>query len=159
MQECGMTTSASGNLGPSLNEYQLRALLVSCQHIDKLLGEIEGVLKSSQSGSVFPKYFDDLSPVQHNRIDDYIRRTRADIFRAAAGQGIVPEKEKIPASHSIHATMTFIEIAIEELRPDKMRGYGLMSKAGAAYLNGLVQQLQASAEQFHRYLLHREASK
>jgi len=150
---------ASEHPDPSLNEYQLRALLASCQHIDKLLGEIEGVLSSSQSGSAFPKYFDDLSPLQHDTIDDYIRRTRADLLRIAAEQDIVAERAKIPASHSIHATITFIEIAIEELSPDKMRGYGPMSKAGAAYLNELVQQLHASAQQLHRYVLQRGTPK
>lgn len=154
-----MTTWASEHSDPSLNEYQLRALLVSCRHIDKLLGEIEGVLSSSRSGLAFPKYFDDLSPLQHNIVDDYIRRTRTDILRIAAEQGIVPETEKISASHSIHATMTFIEIAIEELSPDKMRGYGPMSKAGAADLNGLVQRLHASAQQLHQYVLQRGVSK
>lgn len=152
-----MTTRASGHPDPSLNEYQLRALFVTCRQIDKLLGEIEGVLSSSQSGSAFPKYFDDLSPLQRNLVDDYIRRTRADLLRIAAEHGFVPENEKIPASHSIHTTMTFIEIAIEELRPDKMRGYGMMSKAGAADLNELVQQLQVSAQQLHRYVPQRSA--
>jgi hypothetical protein len=55
--------------------------------------------------------------------------------------------------------MTFIEIAIEELSPDKMRGYGTMSEAATAYLNGLVEQLHVSAQQLHRYLLQRGASK
>ena len=82
-----MTMKEGGNPDPSLNEYQLRALLVSCQHIDKLLGEIEGLLNSSRSGLAFPKYFDDLSSAQHNLIDDYIRRTRADLLQAAAEQG------------------------------------------------------------------------
>jgi hypothetical protein len=157
MRESGMTTKEDGNPDPSLNEYQLRALLVSCQHIDKLLGEIEGLLNSSKSGLAFPKYFDDLSSAQHDLIDDYIRRTRADLLQVAAEQGIVPESGKIPASHSIHATMIFIEIAIEELRPDKMRGYGPMSKDGAAYLNQLVQRFHASAQQLHRCVLQREA--
>ena len=143
-----MTTGASERPDPALNEYQLRALLVSCQHIDKMLGEIEGVLSCSQSGSAFPKYFYDLSPLQHNAINDYIRRTRADFLRIAAEQDIVSENAKIPASHSIHATMTFIEIAIEELYPDKMRGYGPMSNTGAAYLNELAQQLHASAQAY-----------
>ncbi len=120
---------------------------------------MEGVLSSSQSGSAFPKYFDDLSPLQHNAVEDYIRRTRTDLLRIAAEQDITSEKAKIPASHSIHATMTFIEIAIEELSPDKMRGYGPMSTAGAAYLKELVRQLHASAQQLHRYVLQRGTSK
>ena len=154
-----MTKTASGQFEPSLNEYQLRALLVSCQHIDKLLGEIEGVLNSSQSASAFPKYIDDLSPLQHDTIADYLRRTRADLLRIAAEQDFVSKEAKIPASYSVHATMTFIEIAIEELSPDKMRGYGPMSKAGAAYLNERMQQLHASAQQLHRYVLQGGAAK
>lgn len=36
------------------------------------------------------------------------------------------------ASHVIHTALTFIEIAIEELSPDRMEGYGPVSETGAA---------------------------
>jgi len=141
---------------PSLNEYQLRALVASCHHIDKLLADVDDILSTSESGSVFPKYVDDLSPAQHKTVQDYIRQLRAQLLRVVAGQGVEPETPKIAASHAIHVALTFVEIAVEELRPGKMRGYGQVSEAGIADLNGLVQELRSSAQQLHRYVLEKK---
>ncbi|MGA2991830.1 MAG: hypothetical protein ABSD88_15250 [Candidatus Korobacteraceae bacterium] len=136
-----------------LNEYQQRALLAACQHIDKLLVDIEAVLSSTESRSVFPKYVDDLLPVQRQGIAGHIERLRAQLIGIVTGQGINPEQPKIAASHAIHTALTFVEIAVEELRPEKMRGYGQVSKAGIAELNGLVQEIFHSTRQLHRYVL------
>lgn len=142
-----------GRGAPSLSEAQLRRLFISCQHMDKLLADIEDILSASESTSVFPKYVDDLSPVQHERIQDFIRQLRTQLLRVIARQGIKSEKARIATSHAIHAAMTFVEIAIEELRPEKMRGYGQVSEAGATDLNEVVQELHSSAQQLHQYLL------
>jgi hypothetical protein len=146
-----------GRSARSLSEAQLRRLLISCQHMDKLLADIEDILNAPESTSAFPKYVDDLSPVQHKKIQDFIGQLRAQLLRAVARQGIAPERPRIAASHAIHAALTFIEIAIEELRPEKMRGYGQISPAGIADLNVVVQELHSCAQQFHRYLPREKA--
>ena len=158
MRRCEVTREVSHTTNvPSLNEYQLRALLASCHHMDKLLTDIEDILGAPESKSVFPKYIDDLSPIQHRTIQDYIRQLRAQLLRVVAAQGIEPEKPKIAASHAVHATVTFVEIAIAELRPEKMRGYGQVSETARSDLNGLVQELHSSAQQLHRYVLEKQA--
>lgn len=44
----------TGGCGQTLNESQQRHLRVGCRHADKLLSEIESILNSSVSKSVFP---------------------------------------------------------------------------------------------------------
>jgi len=141
----------------SLNEYQQRALKISCAHVDGMLGDMEGVLDAAQSKSVFPKYVNDITPVQRKTIEDYVARVRAQLLRILAGQSITPDKPHITASHSVHTALTFAEIAVEELGPEKMRGYGEVSPEGAADLQGLMQELQAVLGQLHSYLLQRGA--
>ncbi len=142
----------SGQSIRSLSEAQLRRLLISCQHMDKLLADVENILHAPESTSAFPKYVDDLSPVQHRKIQDLIGQLRAQLLRAIARQGMAPEKPRIAASHAIRVALTFVEIAIEELRPEKMRGYGQISPAGTADLNAVVQELHGCAQQLHQYL-------
>jgi len=60
-----------------LNEHQIRRLLVSCEHIDRLLSDVEQILTASASKSPFPRWSDDTSPVQRKVTQDYIARLRA----------------------------------------------------------------------------------
>ncbi len=71
-----------GGPAETLNEHQRRRLLVTCQHIDGMLSELEAVLNQSASKSAFPKYVSDIPTAQRHTIDDYIARVRAQLKRA-----------------------------------------------------------------------------
>ena len=45
----------------SLNPYQANRLRITCQYIDKLLGEIEGILNATVSKAAFPRYVTDIA--------------------------------------------------------------------------------------------------
>ena len=72
----------------SSNEFLAKHLRVTCQHIDRLLGEIEGVLNESSSRTAFPEYVMDITPVQQKTIEDYITRIRARLVQVMEGQGM-----------------------------------------------------------------------
>ena len=137
----------------TLNPSQRQHLLITCKHIDKLLGDIEETLNAAASKSVFPNYVGDITPLQRKTIEDYIARLRGQLLQVSAGQALAPEKPRISASHSIHVGLTFVEIAIAELAPRYMRGYGPVSEQGATDLYGVVAELQSAAKELHRYIL------
>ena len=58
----------------TLNPSQRQRLLVTCKHIDKLLGDIEETMNAAASKSVFPNYVGDITPLQRKTIEDYIAR-------------------------------------------------------------------------------------
>ena len=107
-----------------LNETQQRRLIITCQYIDKMLSEIEQVLHSATSLSPFPRYVVDITPAQARVIEDHIRRLRSQLLRALDWQHMKPEPPEIPVTRSITVDLTFIDIAIEELKPGYMRGCG-----------------------------------
>lgn len=47
----------------ALNESQRHRLIVTCQYIDRLLGDLERAFVESQSNSPFGRYANDLAPV------------------------------------------------------------------------------------------------
>lgn len=141
----------------SLNDSQQRSLRISCEHMDKLLKDVEDTLNPARSNSVFQRYIQDVTPIQRKTIEDYLARIRAQLLRVLAGQAIEVEKPRITASHSIHTVLTFVEIAIEELSPGRMQGYGDVSEMGSADLNGVMQELQSIVQQLHSYVLQRSA--
>ena len=127
----------------TLNASQRQRLLITCKHIDKLLGDIEATLNAAASKSVFPSYVADITPIQRKTVEDYIARIRGQLLQVLAGESLAPEQPHISAAHSIHVNLTFIDIAIAELAPHYMRGYGPVSEEGAADLNGIVAELES----------------
>ncbi|MDI6876026.1 MAG: dynamin family protein [Methanomicrobiales archaeon] len=136
----------------SLNEHQARYLRVSCEHIDRLLGEIEAILNTSTSRAAFPRYAPDLDPARRRTIEDFVARLRAQVVRILDGQGIPRDQPRVPASRAIHATLIAIDIAAEELRPQHMRGYGEVSADVATELNGIAAELHGLVVRLDRCL-------
>lgn len=149
----GQMNAESGGSADTLNEYQQRHLRVSCQHVDKLLSEIESVLNSSVSNSAFPRYIAQISPAHRRTIEDYIARIRAQLMRILDGQHIQREKADIPDIRAISVTLGSIDIAVDELKPKNMRGYGEVPEAAALDLNGIVGELQGLVSRLNRYVL------
>jgi GTP-binding protein EngB required for normal cell division len=139
----------------SLNPNHKRRLTVTCRHIDKLLADVETTLNVSTTKLAFPRYALDLSPAQRRVIEDYISRIRAQLVRVLDGQGIERPPADIPVSRSLHATLTFVDIAAEELKPEYMRGYGEIPSPAAVELNGIAGELQGLARQLDQYMMHR----
>jgi GTP-binding protein EngB required for normal cell division len=141
----------------SLNPNQQRRLRVTCQYVDKTLADAEAILSASTVKSAFQKYIPDLLPAQRRVIEDYIGRIRAQLLRVLKGQGLDPEPPSIPVSRALHATLTFVDIAAEELKPKYMRGYGEVSEAAAAELNGIAGELQGVVHKLDRFVAQEEA--
>ena len=136
-----------------MNPSQRQRLLITCKHIDRLLGDIEVTLNAAVSKSAFPSYVGDITPIQRKTIEDYVARLRVQLLQVLARHSLAPEEPHISASHSIDVGLTFIEIAIAELDPHYMRGYGPVSKEGANDLHGVIAELQSAVKELHRYIL------
>ena len=131
----------------TLSPSQRNRLLVTCRHIDRLLGDIEAALNAAASRSVFPSYIEDVSPFQRKLIESQIARLRQKLLEVVASQSIAPEPPQISATHSIKVGLTFVDIAITELSPRHMRGYGAVSEQGARDLNAIVANLQSGVQE------------
>jgi GTP-binding protein EngB required for normal cell division len=144
--------SGGRNSRETLNPFQANRLRVTCQYIDKLLAEIEEILHSTASKAAFPRYRTDILPAQRRTIEDYIARLRAQLVRVLEGQGIAREKSSIPASRAVLVHLGAIDIAVEELKPKYMRGYGVVPETVATELNGIVGELGGLIQRLDRYL-------
>jgi hypothetical protein len=141
--------------GPLLNENQRRRVLASCQYIDKLLSDLDKVVASASSGSPFDRYVDDLTKAQKTLLRDYSESIRAQMLRVLKSQAAMPSASPGSARHAIRSGLNFIEIALEELKPQYMRGYGHMPVEAEPQLNGLVHELQALVHKLDATLAER----
>jgi GTP-binding protein EngB required for normal cell division len=148
--------SKAGQPLNSLNENQQRHLRVSCEYIDKLLSNIENILNTSASKAAFPQYIARISPAQRRTIEDYIARLRAQLVRVLDGQGMPRHKSSIPDVRAISVALTAIEIAVDDLRPENMRGYGDFPPEMALEFNGIVGEMEGLVSRLSRYVLQEE---
>jgi GTP-binding protein EngB required for normal cell division len=136
----------------SLNSSHRRHLLSHFKYVDDLLSDIESVLVSSASKSPFPKYRADLSPVQTKVIRDYIAQIRAQMLQVLKSQGISPPDPDVPATRSVRVNLVFADIAIDECRPDALRGYGEVPPSRIPELNGLVEEIRSLLRKVGTYV-------
>lgn len=135
-----------------LNEAQERHLKVTCEHVDKLLSEIEGVFHASESKAVFPRYIPELSAGQRSTIEGFIARLRSQILEVVERQHLGRSDGRIAETHAIETMLTFIEIALHELTSE-MKGYGAVAKSAQSEIQASAEDLLATVNQMQVYLL------
>lgn len=135
-----------------LNESQQRHLAVTCQYIDKLLAEIEQIVLASSSGSLFPRHTSTLTAIQKKVLGDYVARIRDRLLTVLASQNVERPSPRGEDVFAIRTTLTFIDIAIEELKPKYMRGYGDVPDVLVPHLDGIADELATIVQKLEEYL-------
>jgi GTP-binding protein EngB required for normal cell division len=136
----------------ALNENQQRSLVVTCQYVNRLLSDLEHGFIEAQSNSPFGRYVNDLAPAEQRLVQDYITRIRTQLVRVLAGQGLSPTPRAIGIRHSLLTHLAYVDVAVEELKPQYMRGYGEVAPGAGTALNGIVEELHGTIGQLTRYL-------
>lgn len=138
--------------GPShLGEHHRRRLLTSCQHIDRLLGDVAAILHSPAANNAFTKYRADLTEAQTKTLDSFVGEMRRRLKDVLASTGVESPPPQIPISRAVAAHFAFVEIAIEELKPKSMTGSGQLSAEGQRDLYAAVHELELLAARMTRF--------
>lgn len=132
-----------------LNEHQARWLRVTFERIDRLLSEIEVILAEPATTAAFPRYIADVTPGKRRTIEEYCARIRERLVTSMVRMGILIEEPSIPASRAIQVVLISIDDTAEELKPRRMRRWGVIPEAalkdlgdGASEVQTLVRDLR-----------------
>lgn len=128
-----------------LNEHHRRRLLVSCQYIDRLLSSIESAI-ADRTASAFPKYIQDMSVQERNELRERAANLRAQLLEFLQRWGIATPEPAISARHSVLTSLSYVDIAVEELKPRYLGGYGAVPSALVPELTGSVEDLQSAVK-------------
>ncbi len=129
-----------------LGEYHKRRILVTFQHIDKLLSQGLHAIALTQS-DLQPRHIQDISPTKLLYIQNHIeliRNQMTDFLKRF--EIVLPERSK-PSSWTLKTNLTSIGIALDDLSPSKMRGYGDMESASARELTQTLQEIRKLVNQ------------
>ena len=131
----------------ALNPHHQRRLRATCQYIDNLLSEIDAILTPRDSGALFPRYAIDFAPAQRALLQGAIVEFRGQLLQAIKENKVTVEPPSISALQAIRSALNFIDIAVTELRPRYMRGYGAVPPEAAVQLERTVDQLEQLVHQ------------
>ncbi len=135
-----------------MNENHARTLVTTFRHMDNLLSEAEQILATAGSKSPFAEYTQDSTPLQRKVIHDYIERVRQAMGRAMEGLDLPRPAPVCGALWAASGRLTFTHIAVAEMEPQRLRGYGALSDEDITAINEVVAELNAAIERLLAYL-------
>jgi len=135
-----------------LNESQKRSILCSFLDIHRRMAEMEAMLAQGDRPSPFSQYINDLSPTESKVIQDYFARLRAAMLDCLRESDIPLEVRQTSARWTLQCGMIFLDIAISEFSPERLRGYGPVDPSGAAQVVKVQQSVRRLVERVAAYL-------
>lgn len=133
-----------------MNENHQRHLLVTLRHLDHLLSGAEQALAGSLSP--FAEYTQDSTPVQRQVVHDHIERVRATLLRVLADLELPRPAPVCGALWAARGQITFASIAIAEMEPKRLHGYGALSESDTRKVERAVAELNAALEPLSAFL-------
>jgi len=124
------------------NPYQTNHLMATFRHIDHLLSMIDVAVDGPPS-EIFPHYNPDLSEQERKILREAAKMLRTKLAAVLVRNGLGKPEPRTKASHAVTSAFAFISIALDDLRPEEMRGYGAVSPEAVVELNSLILELQS----------------
>ena len=121
-------------------------MLSSASYIDKLLTDIEQILSASTSGG-FPKYKNPLAPVQIKVLRDHFVGLRQQILRVLNELSVPLPEARFDSTFSIQVTLQFVEVALEEIAPERLTEHGSVPGQLVKPLRGGIQEMKGIVRQ------------
>ncbi len=134
--------SAENERAPLLTPAQTNHFLAGFRQIDRLLCSIEEAVQGEDNG-LFPRISPDLTPRQKDHLLRFASTMRKSMAAILEAHALAVPKARTTASHAVSSALTFIDIALSDLRPKVMRGYGEVSDGAAEALNRIVTELRS----------------
>jgi hypothetical protein len=129
-----------------LNDNHKRRILATFQYIDKLLEESLAASRPA-ARPLFPRLIQDISPAQFYRIESCAEKMREQMARLMSRVETPPDENPTPASWALRTNLTYMDISLEDLYPERMRGYGEMAPDGARDLSCTLNEIRRLGSQ------------
>jgi hypothetical protein len=120
--------------------------------IHRRMAEMEALLTQSTEPSPFAQLVNDLSPTERKVVQDYFARLRAVMLDGLRDAGIPLDVHRTSARWVVQCGMTGIDIAVAEVSPNRLRGYGAVDPAAATQVATLQQALLRLAQRVAAHL-------
>jgi len=122
-----MATGDASLPSSRLDSNHRRRLLGEFRHMDELCAEMLTLCRAETSDSPFEEIVQDLPAASRAELQQGVEHLRRLMLQMLEERGIPVEKQTTRAAHAVRIRLHLIEIALEDLRPERMRGYGALT--------------------------------
>ena len=137
---------------PTLNEGQQRSVLSSIHDLDRRMADLEAQIGRSLTSSAFGQYVNDLAPTEIQVVRDYFSRIRERMLDWLNEVGVPLEVRRTGLRWALQVGTTTLHIAVAEMSPDRLRGYGQLDETGASAVARIQQDLSRLIDRVDAYL-------
>lgn len=127
-----------------LNEFQAQHVESTFAHVDRLLNAVEALARANTSP--FARERSDVSPTEARFIAAFTQQMRTRMVAALDRLGLPRPEPKTSARHSANVTLRFAEIALADLTPSSLRGYGKVDPEAGSEVAALATDLRELIE-------------
>ena len=128
------------------------ALLSTFLYIESRLNEIEPLLAQGKRPSPLNPHVHDLSPTEAKVVEDYFARIRSTMVTCLEKHGIPVEVHRVSLRWSLQTSVNFLSVAVAEVGPDRLRGYGALDAAGRQEVLSIQRELDRLLDRVMAYL-------
>lgn len=141
----------------ALNENHKRRLSVAFKYADELLSRSLEAAAPQRSG-LYPRYIEDISPSAFHHIEQQVEKIRVQMRSLLEKWKIETPDPSKTSSWVVKTNLTMLDVGLEDLFPEKLRGYGEMDKAAAKELTGTLQEMRGQLSRLFEFLAEANAS-
>jgi GTP-binding protein EngB required for normal cell division len=135
-----------------LNANHKARLTATFRHLDELLSQALRNLDEVEARSPFSEHILDTTPVQRKVAADYVGHVRATMLTILERLQMPRPQPHVSSIWAARTALVSAEIAVEELKPRYMRGYGELSPTASADLDRVVAELLELLRRTSSYL-------
>jgi GTP-binding protein EngB required for normal cell division len=135
-----------------LNNAQSRSILCGFLGIHRRMAELEVLHHPGERASAFSEYVNDISPTEAKVLQDYFARIRIAMLGHLKELDIPLDIRPMSRRWAIQTGLQSVSIAVAELRPSKLRGYGELSQEAPSLMTKICEDLDRLIDQIITYL-------
>ena len=125
---------------PRLNASHARAVRATFAHVSELLN---GAVRAGNGNAApFDRQRADISRDEALRLEELVRRIHAHMLQALDLLGIERVEPDVSARWAVRTALMFSDIALSELSPQGLRGYGQVGEAEGALIVRVANDLR-----------------
>lgn len=137
------------------NPSQSRTVAVTFRGVHRRLADIEAMLDRAGLESPFSESVPDLSPTEARVLRDYFARIRSAMLDLLRDCDIPLGVQRTSLRWAVQAHLAMAAVAVAELGPRQLEGYGALSAEGRERALRIGQELDRLVERAHAFLARR----
>jgi hypothetical protein len=124
-----------------LNPSQQQSILLGFLDLHRRMAELEAAIAQCGNSSLFSQYVGDLSATEMKVVQDHFARLRTTMLSCLQEIGIPLDVRRTSLRWTLQVAITFLNIAVAEMSPERLRGYGALDGAAAKAVIKIQQEL------------------